>query len=85
MFLETVIFSPLMTKRELEVLTLITQGKNNQQIAETLFITSGTARVHVHAILQKLDVSDFPKERLRQRTQAAIIAIQQNLIAEADR
>ncbi len=62
-----------LTKRELEVLTLITQGKTNQQIAETLFITSGTARVHVHAILQKLAVSD--------RTQAAIIALQQNLIS----
>jgi two-component system, NarL family, response regulator len=62
-----------MTKRELEVLMLITQGKTNQQIAETLFITSGTARVHVHAILQKLDVRD--------RTQAAIIALQQNLIS----
>jgi two-component system, NarL family, response regulator len=61
-----------LTKRELEVLTLIARGKTNQQIAETLFITSGTARVHVHAILQKLDVSD--------RTQAAIIALQQNLV-----
>jgi two-component system, NarL family, response regulator len=66
-----------LTKRELEVLTLISQGRTNQQIAETLFITAGTARVHVHAILQKLDVSD--------RTQAAIIAIQQNLITEVDR
>lgn len=66
-----------LTKRELEVLTLISQGKTNQQIAETLFITAGTARVHVHAILQKLDVSD--------RTQAAIIALQQNLITELDR
>lgn len=66
-----------LTKRELEVLTLISRGKTNQQIAETLFITSGTARVHVHAILQKLDVSD--------RTQAAIIALQQNLIAKFDR
>ncbi len=66
-----------LTKRELEVLTLIARGKTNQQIAETLFITSGTARVHVHAILQKLDVSD--------RTQAAIIAIEHNLIAKADR
>ena len=62
-----------LTKRELEVLTLITQGRTNQQIAETLFITSGTARVHVHAILQKLAVRD--------RTQAAIIALQQNLIS----
>jgi two-component system, NarL family, response regulator len=63
-----------LTKRELEVLTLIARGKTNQQIAETLFITPGTARVHVHAILQKLDVSD--------RTQAAIIALQQNLVVD---
>jgi two-component system, NarL family, response regulator len=60
-----------LTNRELEVLTLITQGRTNQQIAETLFITSGTARVHVHAILKKLNVTD--------RTQAAIFALQQNL------
>jgi two-component system NarL family response regulator len=62
-----------LTKRELEVLTLIAQGRTNQQIAEMLFITAGTARVHVHAILQKLAVSD--------RTQAAIIALQRNLIS----
>ncbi len=62
-----------LTKRELEVLTLISQGRTNQQIAEILFITAGTARVHVHAILQKLNVSD--------RTQAAIIALQQKLIS----
>jgi two-component system, NarL family, response regulator len=64
-----------LTKRELEVLTLITQDRTNQQIAEILFITSGTARVHVHAILQKLDVTD--------RTQAAIFALQQNLISSS--
>jgi two-component system, NarL family, response regulator len=62
-----------LTKRELEVLTLIAQGRTNQQIAQILFITSGTVRVHVHAILKKLNVSD--------RTQAAIFALQQNLIA----
>jgi two-component system, NarL family, response regulator len=61
-----------LTHRELEVLTLIAQGRTNQQIAEALFITSGTVRVHVHTILQKLNVSD--------RTQAAIFALQQNLI-----
>lgn len=62
-----------LTKRELEVLTLIANGRTNQQIAENLFITSGTVRVHVHAILQKLNVSD--------RTQAAIMALQQKLIS----
>jgi two-component system, NarL family, response regulator len=61
-----------LTKRELEVLSAVANGRTNQQIAETLFITAGTVRVHVHGILQKLGVSD--------RTQAAIIAIQQKLI-----
>jgi two-component system, NarL family, response regulator len=61
-----------LTKRELEVLTLIANGRTNQQIAQVLFITPGTVRVHVHTILQKLNVSD--------RTQAAIFALQQNLI-----
>ena len=61
-----------LTKRELEVLALIAEGRTNRQIAEILFITTGTVRVHVHAILQKLNVSD--------RTQAAIVALQRKLI-----
>jgi two-component system, NarL family, response regulator len=61
-----------LTSRELEVLALIATGHTNQQIAEKLFITAGTARVHVHAILQKLNVTD--------RTQAAIIALQKRII-----
>ncbi|MBD3886574.1 response regulator transcription factor [Phormidium tenue FACHB-886] len=63
--------SPL-TPREQEILALIAVGKTNQEIAEMLYITRGTVRVHVHTILQKLEVRD--------RTQAAIIAIQKNLI-----
>ena len=50
-------------------------GKTNQEIAEMLYIAPGTVRVHVHAILQKLDVRD--------RTQAAVIAIQKNLMDRA--
>jgi two-component system, NarL family, response regulator len=61
-----------LTKRELEVLALIANGKTNQQIAQALFITPGTVRVHVHTILQKLNVND--------RTQAAIFALQHKLI-----
>jgi two-component system, NarL family, response regulator len=61
-----------LTKRELEVLALIAEGRTNQQIANLLFITAGTVRVHVHAILHKLNVSD--------RTQAAILALQRQLI-----
>lgn len=61
-----------LTKREREILTLVVAGKSNQQIGENLFITPGTVRVHIHAILQKLAVRD--------RTQAAIVAIQKGLI-----
>ncbi|MEA5536003.1 response regulator transcription factor [Crocosphaera sp. XPORK-15E] len=63
-----VIDNPL-TQREQEILGLIALGKTNQEIALNLGIATGTVRVHVHAILQKLDVRD--------RTQAAILAIQQ--------
>lgn len=62
-----------LTQREQEILVWIARGKTNQEIAEILYITPGTVRVHVHAILQKLEVRD--------RTQAAIIAMQQKLIA----
>jgi two-component system, NarL family, response regulator len=62
-----------LTNRELEVLRLIATGHTNQQIAENLYITAGTVRVHVHAVLHKLNVGD--------RTQAAIVALQRNLIS----
>jgi DNA-binding NarL/FixJ family response regulator len=54
----------LLTPRELEILALIGLGKTNQEIATHLGIATGTVRVHVHAILQKIE--------LRDRTQAAI-------------
>lgn len=63
---------PVLTRREQEILTLIADGKTNQEIAQMLYIAPGTVRVHVHAILQKLEVRD--------RTQAAVIAIQKKLI-----
>lgn len=66
-------FASLLTRREQEILALIAVGKTNQEIAEMLYITPGTVRVHVHSILQKLDVRD--------RTQAAVIAIQNKSIA----
>jgi len=67
-----VLTNPL-TRREQEILALIAAGKSNQEIAELLYITIGTVRVHVHAILQKLEVRD--------RTQAAVLAIQKELVA----
>lgn len=62
----------LLTPREQEILQLITAGKTTQEIANTFYITPGTVRVHIHAILQKLDVRD--------RTQAALLALQKGLI-----
>jgi two-component system NarL family response regulator len=62
-----------LTQREQEILAQIAAGKSNQEIAEQLHIATGTVRVHVHAILQKLEVRD--------RTQAAVLAIQKGLVA----
>ncbi|MEA5451102.1 response regulator transcription factor [Leptolyngbya sp. CCNP1308] len=59
--------SPL-TQREQEILALIASGKSNSEIADDLYIAPGTVRVHVHAILQKLEVRD--------RTQAVILALE---------
>ncbi len=61
-----------LTQRELEILSQIVAGKSNQEIAKELQIAIGTVRVHVHAILQKLEVRD--------RTQAAILAIEKGLL-----
>ena len=60
-----------LTPRETEVLTLLTTGQTNQQIAHSLNISKGTAKVHVERIIRKLDVSD--------RTQAAVRAIELGL------
>ncbi len=61
-----------LTQRELEILALLATAKTDREIAETLYITPGTVRVHVHTILHKLGVSD--------RKQAVTVAIQNNLL-----
>jgi two-component system, NarL family, response regulator len=61
-----------LTPREQEILALIATSKTDREIAEILYITPGTVRVHVHTILHKLGVSD--------RKQAVSIAIQNNLL-----
>jgi DNA-binding NarL/FixJ family response regulator len=66
----TLIASKL-TDREIEVLRLVARGLSNTDIADRLFLSEGTVRNHVSAILAKLGVSD--------RTQAAVIAIQHGL------
>lgn len=47
-----------LTGRELEVATLIADGRTNQQIAATLFMSPKTASVHVSRIIGKLGVQN---------------------------
>jgi DNA-binding NarL/FixJ family response regulator len=46
-----------LTRRELEVLALIAEGRTNRQIGQALFITPKTASLHVSRILAKLGVA----------------------------
>ena len=57
-----------LTPRELEVLRLMQLGRTNRQVAEVLYISSGTAKRHVENIIAKLEVSD--------RTQAVVKALE---------
>ncbi|RBW71136.1 response regulator transcription factor [Bacillus taeanensis] len=61
-----------LTNREKEILMLMTEGKTNQDIADQLFITLKTVKVHVSSILGKLEVQD--------RTQAVIYAFKHDLV-----
>jgi predicted ATPase/DNA-binding CsgD family transcriptional regulator len=45
-----------LTQREREVLQMMASGKSNQDIADELFVSLGTVKVHVTHILAKLDV-----------------------------
>jgi DNA-binding NarL/FixJ family response regulator len=64
-------YQKLLSKREIDVLKLIGQGKNNQEIAQELFLSEGTVKNYVTQILGKLEMRD--------RIQAALWA-QQNLL-----
>jgi ATP/maltotriose-dependent transcriptional regulator MalT len=50
------------SKRELEVLTLMAQGLSNQEIAEELFVSLNTVKTHSAKLFEKLEV--------KRRTQA---------------
>lgn len=62
----------LLTARELEVLSLVTQGFNNAEIAENLEISVNTVRAHIKSVLSKFGVHD--------RVSAARIALNMGLI-----
>ncbi len=63
-------FSAL-TPRELEILCLLADGQSNKVIARNLGISDGTVKLHVKAILRKLEVHS--------RVEAAVIAVEQGL------
>jgi len=61
-----------LTERELDVLRLLARGLSNADIAKRLFLSEGTVRNYVSAVLAKLDVTD--------RTQAAVLALRYGLV-----
>ena len=61
-----------LTGREIEVLSLIGGGNRNRDIANQLFISEETVKVHVKHIMEKLTASD--------RTEAVAIAIRRGII-----
>jgi DNA-binding NarL/FixJ family response regulator len=58
---------PELTERELEVLRLISQGLNNQEIAQKLVLSPKTVRNHITNIFSKLQVADRAQAIVRAR------------------
>ena len=61
-----------LSERELDVLRLLGKGLSNGEIAAQLFLSEGTVRNYVSAVLAKLQVAD--------RTQAAVLAVKNGLV-----
>lgn len=61
-----------LTDREQEVLKLVVEGQTNTEIAETMNISTHTAKAHVGSILSKLSVAD--------RVQAAVKAVRTKIV-----
>lgn len=60
-----------LTDREREILALMVEGKSNNEISESIFVTQATVKYHVSNILSKLGANS--------RTEAVVLAIKNNL------
>jgi len=61
-----------LTDREIEVLKQVAEGNRNRDIADKLFITEETVKVHIKHIMDKLSASD--------RTEAVAIGVRRGII-----
>jgi DNA-binding NarL/FixJ family response regulator len=61
-----------LTEREREILRFLSRGMTNAEIAQRMFLSEGTVRNYVSAILEKLEVDD--------RTQAAVLALRFGIV-----
>lgn len=61
-----------LSDREIQVLAQVAEGNANREIAEKLFISEETVKVHIRHIMQKLDAND--------RTQAVAIAVRRGIM-----
>jgi len=59
--------SPRLTRMQLTVLRLVTQGKTNKQVADELFVTRRTVDYHLQIVYQKLEVSNRVQAFIRAR------------------
>jgi len=50
-----------LTRRQLEIVQLLKTGASNKEIARALNISDGTVKVHLHAIFEKMGVTNRAK------------------------
>lgn len=62
-----------LSDRELEILHLLAEGKSNKEIAQALYISVNTVKVHLRNVFAKIEVSS--------RTEATLFAVRAGLVA----
>ncbi len=60
-----------LTRRQQDVVTLVSAGLSNKEVGQRLNLTEGTVKVHLHAIYSRLGVPN--------RTMLALLALQTTL------